>query len=342
MKPENMPYYQGPLITTSTDLQHANTPLETCQLVSDTANTSHCQSLFSEMGNHNCHSLCHLAHVPVCFGEFKHVTPLDAHEPSNHETPVYAIRVLQFNWAVYSFGGGHFASTISLHNYPFNVTLACNNYEHGCTLFHEFLPYPHLFSSGNEMLHHIRALGDISQVHGYLIHSLGFQDSKTTSTFWQLQSSIAAQLWTLRTLQMIVAVIIPDHNGCCIKTFQRQLKSKGWCISQFDDVFFPNLGDTITGQCDILIGIHSSCASHLKPLKLKPPPPVSLHPLGAFLLEPFNRLEHLVSLACNKDDFCCQDIKFHVTNSPTEICSEPGITIRYFLNCFGTNESILC
>jgi hypothetical protein len=103
MKPENMPYYRGLRITTSTDFQHANTPIDTCQLVSDTADTFHCQSLFSEMVNHNCHGLCHLAHAPVRLGEFKHVTPLDAHEPSNHEISAYAIRVLGFNWAVYYF-----------------------------------------------------------------------------------------------------------------------------------------------------------------------------------------------------------------------------------------------
>jgi hypothetical protein len=192
------------------------------------------------------------------------------------------------------------------------------------------------------MLHHIRASGDTSQVHGYLIHSLRFWDSETTSTFWQLQSAIVAQLWTLQNLQMIVAVIIPNHNGRCVKSFHRQLKSTGWCISQFDDVFFPNLRDTIAGRCNILIGIHSSCAPHVEPLELKPPPPVSPHPLGTFLWEPFNRLEHPVSLMRNDDDFCRQDIKFHVTDPPTEIRFEPGVTVRYFLHCFGTDKSTLC
>ncbi len=234
MKPENMPYYQGPQITTSMDSQRANSPIETCQFVLDIAHTSHCQSLFLEMVNHNWHGLCHLAHVPVRFGEFEQVTPLDAHKPSNHEIPAYAIRVLRFNWAVYSFGGGHFASTISSRNYATTTSMAAP-----CSANSYYAPF--FFRSGNKMLHHIRSLGDTSQVHGYLIHSLRSWDSKTTSTFWQFQSSIIAQLWTLQNLQMIVALIIPDHNGRCVKTFRRQLKSTGWCISQFDDVFFPNL-----------------------------------------------------------------------------------------------------
>jgi hypothetical protein len=145
------------------------------------------------------------------------------------------------------------------------------------------MPCPYLFSCVNEMLHHIRASGDTSQVHGYLIHSLRFKDSKITSTFWQLQSSIITQLQTLRNLQLILAIIIPNHNSRCVKTFTRQLKLAGWCISKFNDVFFPTLGNTITGQCNILIGIHSSCTSYVEPLELKTPPPVSPRPIGAFL-----------------------------------------------------------
>ncbi len=136
----------------------------------DAANISNCQSLFLAMVDHNCQGLCHLAHVPICFRDFENVMLSDAKKPSNHKIPAYAIRILQFNWAVYSLGGVHFALLISLHDYPFNVTLTCDNYKHGRALFCKFLPCPHLLSSGNKMLHHIRASGDTSQVHGYLIH----------------------------------------------------------------------------------------------------------------------------------------------------------------------------
>ncbi len=220
MKPENMPYYQGPRITTSMDLQHTSPSADTSWSDTDAANISHCQSLFLAIIDHNCQGLCRLAQVPVCFGDFKNVMPSDAHGPSNHKIPAYAIRVLCFNWDIYSFGGGHFASTITSRNHPFNVTLTCDNYKHGHALFCKFLPCPHLFSSGNKMLHHIHTSGDTSQVHGYLIHSLQFWDSEMTSTFWQLQTSIVAQLQTLRNLQLIVAVIIPNHIGSCVKTFR--------------------------------------------------------------------------------------------------------------------------
>jgi hypothetical protein len=154
------------------------------------------------------------------------------------------------------------------------------------------------------MLHHICASGDISQAHGYLIHSLHFWDSKTTSTFWQLQLSIVIKLQTLQNLQMIVATIIPDHDGHCVITFMRQLKSAGWCMLLFNDVFFPDLGNSIAGQCNVVIRNHSSCATCVEPLELKPPLPISPRPIGAFLWEPFNRPKRSVSLARYNDDFC--------------------------------------
>jgi hypothetical protein len=192
------------------------------------------------------------------------------------------------------------------------------------------------------MLHHIRASGDTSQLHRYLIHSLHFLDSKTTSIFWQLQLSIVIQLQTLWNLQMIVAIIIPDNDGCCIRTFMQQLKSAGWCMLLFNDVFFPNLGNSVADRCNVVIGILSSCATLVKPLELKPPLPFPHSLLVLFLWEPFNRLEHSVSLARKDNDFFRQDIKFHATNPPTDAQSEPRIVIKYFLHWHGTNKSTLC
>jgi hypothetical protein len=61
----------------------------------------------------------YLLNVPVRFGKFKTVTPLSAHLSTNNKFPCLAQQVLFFNWAVYSFGGRHFASTIRLQNLPF-------------------------------------------------------------------------------------------------------------------------------------------------------------------------------------------------------------------------------
>jgi hypothetical protein len=287
MKPENMPHYQGPRVTMQTDSAESDHPATTPH--TDPAHESHCQFVLTAMTTHNCHGLSHLSNVSVRFGNFSDgVTPISSHATSNHEIPTDAHRLLHFNWAVYSSGGGHFVSTVSSRNLPFQIVLACDQYDCGCALFCKFTTCPDILSSGNDLLHHIRASGDNSQIHGYLIHSLRFRDSDTTSSFWQLQSSIVAQLRSLRNLQMVVAVVLPNHDRTCVKSFTRNLKAAGWTMSRFADVYFPSNGDSIAGSCDLLFGVHSSCTARVEPFVLRSPPPIQPTPLGAYLWEPFN------------------------------------------------------
>ena len=338
MKPKNMPYYRGPRVTTMVDSSNSGVP--STAPTADAAHQSHCQFVMDEMIHHHCHGLSHLSNVPVCFGTFDRVTPMTSHV-SSKEIPTNAHRILQFNWAVYSFGGGHFILMVLSRNLPFQITLACDQYECGRALFCKFTSCPDIFGSGNDLLHHIRALGDTSEIHGYLIHSLRFRDSDTTSLFWQLQSSIIAQLCSLCNLQLVVAVILPNHDGHCVKSFAKPLKLAGWSISAFNDVYFPSNGDTIAGSCHLLCGVHSSCTTCVEPFELCPPPPLPPKPISTYLWEPFNRPEHSVSLGRNDNDFCCQDVWFTVAEPPSDTPSHCGVDIKYYLHCHGSNESSL-
>jgi hypothetical protein len=109
MQLENMPYYRGPRIATP--------PADT----DDTTNAAHCQAIYSSVMINNCFGLCHLSHVPVKFGNFKQALPPRARALHNNGFPCYTQQVLQFSWAVYSFHGGHFASTIQSQNLHFHV-----------------------------------------------------------------------------------------------------------------------------------------------------------------------------------------------------------------------------
>ena len=210
-----------------------------------------------------------------------------------------AHRVLFFNWAIYSFGGGHFASSIQSRGLPFRVVLACDQYESGRALFHEFTACPNVFANGKDLLHHIRASGDSSQIHGYLIHSLRFKDSDTTSTFWQLQAAIIAQLRSIRNLQLFVRIVIPDHDGKCVKSFTGTLKRAGWVLSS-SNVSFPDIGDSVAGECRFIIGVHTSSTSVVEPLMLTMPPATSCKRVSDFLWEPFNKPDHAVSLGSER------------------------------------------
>ena len=326
--PEKMPYYQGPRV-----LPPSNTDKQT-------TNVHHCQSLFSQVMTHNSNGLCHLSIAPVTFGEFDTVTPSDGHASTNHEFPCYVQQVLSFSWAVYSFGGGHFASTISSRSLPFSVKLACDQYNFGRALFWEFTHCTKIFEHGKDILNHICSSGDFSQIHGYLIHFLRCWDSDTTSQFWQCQASIVAKLCALHSLQAVVAIVIPDHDGRCVKSFTTSLKSAGLCLS-LTDTSFPTHGDTILGLCHIMIGIHSSCAPMVEPLYLKSLPPSIPRPLGLSLWEPFNQTEHSVSLAKDDTDFMRQDVKLTARLPPSTCINPPGVSLKYFLHGIHSVETML-
>jgi hypothetical protein len=321
MLPENMPYYLGP---------HVVPPSPTDEPTTD---AQHCQSLFSQVSIHNSNGLSHLSINPVTFGEFAIITPSDSHASTNHEVPCYAQQVLRF-------GGGHFVSTILPQSLPFCVKLACDQYNFGRALFREFTQCMQIFEHGKDLLNHIRSSGNCSQIHGYLIHSLWFWDSDTTLHFWQLQTSIVVELRAIRSLQVVVAIVIPDHNGKCVKSFYNTLKSAGWCLSS-TETLFPTHGDTISGVCRILIGIHTSCAPMVKPPHLKSPPPSIPCPLSLSLWEPFNRTEHSVSLAMDEVDFMRQDVKFTAMLPPWTCIHPPGVLLKYFLHGCHSDKSML-
>jgi hypothetical protein len=122
---------------------------------------AYCQALISTITGSNGIGLTHLSHVSIWFGDFDTATPADAHFFTNHKIPSLTQQILQFSWAVFSFGGGHFASRISSHILPFCVKSACNQYESGCALFCEFTLCPRIFNNRNKMLDHICASGYI-------------------------------------------------------------------------------------------------------------------------------------------------------------------------------------
>jgi hypothetical protein len=128
---------------------------------------------------------------------------------------------MHYGWAVYSFSNGHFSSSIKSHGVPFTIYLACDTSKAGCSLFNEFAPKATVFSSRNNLLNHIRASGHQSVISGYLINSYCFQTSEITSAFWKLQLLIVAQLRLIRSLSIVMAIVIPNHDGRAVKSFMK-------------------------------------------------------------------------------------------------------------------------
>ncbi len=230
MHPENMPYYRGPRIQPVTD-------------TSEAVDVLHIQSLLTDIIILSCKGQAFFSNIPVWFGHATFPSCRSAAQPRaliNSEFASYVFQAMSFCWAVYSFSNGHFSSTIQSQNLPFHISLACDTSDAGCLLFAEFVPGATVFSSGNDFLQHIRASGETSVIHGYLINSYCFLTSKTTTGFWKLQLAIIMQLCLIQSLSIIIAIVIPDHEGRSVKSFVWGLLAANWKISLGDVSYTKN------------------------------------------------------------------------------------------------------
>jgi hypothetical protein len=237
-----------------------------------------------------------LVNVPVRFGHATtppHTLTAPTHALLNSEFASYAFQAMYFCWAVYSFSNGHFSLTIQSQNLPFHIGLAWDTSKAGRSLFAEFAPSARVFGSGNDLLHYIRASGETSVIHGYLINSYCFLTSNVTSAFWKLQLAIVVQLRLIRSLLLIVAIIIPDHDGQSVREFIRGLKAAHWKVLS-RDTSYVKIGDSVVDSCTVIIAIHLSAASAVKPLALQTPPLVQAKPVASYLWEPFNKPDHML------------------------------------------------
>jgi hypothetical protein len=235
----------------------------------------------------------HLSNIPVRFGHKATALwhPGLPHALLNSEFSSYAFQAMSFSWAVFSFSNGHFFSAVQTLHLPFHVSLACDPSEAGHSLFAEFAPSATVFSSGNALLQHVRVSGKTSVVHGYLINSYCFLISEITANFWKQQLAIISQLRLIRSLSIVVAIVIPDHDGRSLKLFIRGLSSAHWKVSS-RDILYTNIGDSVADSCRIIIAVYLSSAPKVEPLVLKTPPVVPPKPIASYLWEPFNWPEH--------------------------------------------------
>ncbi len=212
-------------------------------------------------------------------------------------------------------------------------------YKSGHSLFQEFTSCGQVFNSANNMLNHIYASGDPLAVHGDLIYSYWLQNSKMTTTFWQVQAAIISQLWLISLLLIKITTIHPDHNGRSVKKFSFNLKSSGWILSS-TDVHYLDLGDTIASSCHVITAIHLSCSFTIDPLLLKLPPLVTPCPFDKFVWEPFISQEHAILLTWDDTDFARQDTRLKASTPDSPSNNVRGILIWYSLHCPHTDNSV--
>jgi hypothetical protein len=250
---------------------------------------------------------------------------------------------MRFTWEIYGFNTGHSVSTISKHNIPFQTVLACNPYESNCALFREFAQScPHILPSTASLLDHIRGSGDSGSINGYIIHSHRYQSSKPASAFWSIQASIVAQLCLIQHLNICIAFVHPDHNGCAVTKFCSQLKLLGWILS-ITKCFFPHYGDSVAGNLSLIVGVHDSTQSRVDPTLLRTPPSPRPRPLAGLIWQPFNKCKYSISLGKNNALFGEPSNNGMIAGVPSDLIIgslSEGIKPMYFLHSQDSDAGI--
>jgi hypothetical protein len=77
------------------------------------------------------------------------------------------------------------------------------------------------------------------------------------------------------------------------------------------DVSYIDIDDTVADSCKIITAVHSSCASAVELINLRTPPAVNPRPIGSYIWEPFNRIEHSLSPSREDDKFDANDGGHH-------------------------------
>ena len=130
---------------------------------------AHATSLFSAIAIDDSHMHCLLIFLPVSFSTFA----TSPSRPDSRSSPLYnsnltavAAQINRFEWAVYGLNNGHFMSSISTRNLPFEISLAADPFIRRKLLFKEFAKCNRILPGVKELYDHIRSSGILSVLHG--------------------------------------------------------------------------------------------------------------------------------------------------------------------------------
>jgi hypothetical protein len=136
-----------------------------------------------------------------------------------------------------------------------------------------------------------------------------------------------------------MAIVIQDHDGRSVTALSQGLTAAHWKVSSWE-VSYTKMGDTIANSCSIIMAVHSSCASTVKPINLKTPPVLNPKPNGSFIWEPFNWIKHSLSPGCDDVDF---DASKMISTIPKPVTSQQSsrIMVKYHLHRANSEATIL-
>eukprot|EP00956_Cyclotella_meneghiniana_P018530 scaffold30928_cov30-Cyclotella_meneghiniana.AAC.3 len=305
-----MPGFRGPR---NSQIKSADTDI-------DTAATTLLSEIFINDSNGHSHNL---ATIPIQFGQFEsNINTAKIYEcsPLYNNDVVFAARAITtLDWAVYAFNTGHFVDNFTQQDRQCRVVLAADPYLEGRSCFSEFTDCKCILSGAADLLNHIRSSGDSSLIDGYIIHSHQLPSTSSVSKFWQLHATIITELHKLRGLSMFIAFLSLENDSHPLQQLDSSLSNRGWIIT-CQLISFPAYGDSVSGNCKVMIGVHSQCDSSVQPINIPNPPTVTPSPLSHFLWKPFNRRNYALSFSRSSKNF---------GKSISDSISEPDSTSQF-------------
>ena len=218
----------------------------------------------------------------------------------NHDITVYASEVIFYSFSVYGFNSGHFTSTYVAA--PFKVAVAADTRQYGRALFKQITGCPVILDSADDLLRCINASSNKSIIHGYFIHSHRFLKHETEQKFCTVQAFIVRALSANRGLIYVWVFVNPSCDMTLACGLRRAIQWILWILST-NDVYYPDLGDTVSDSGTLFIGVHKGSTVPHAPVRVVFPPITKPKLLTSFLYAPFNKREYAVSVSRQHEDF---------------------------------------
>ena len=106
-------------------------------------------------------------------------------------------------------------------------------------------------------------------------------------------------------------------------------------------IYFPDYGDSVTGECRIIIGVHQTVSTQTEALELITPPKLKPDPLASFMWKPFNKRDYAVSYAHGDDSFdSAENSLMQQTEASHPKAGDGEDVVKYFLHEKGGDTRI--
>jgi hypothetical protein len=232
-----------------------------------------------------------LENIPILFGSILENSTATATPFLNNDIPTIAHQITKFNWALYGFNSGHFASTCRSNTIPFSVVVAADTNFHRRSLIKDQLACPTILDSADALLKYADNRNE--PMHGFWITGPDIMSTTEQTTFLRTQATILQSFQRNSNLHIFVLHLPSCFQYSITSKFIANCTKSNWHIFK-EHFVFPFMGDCVDDNATFLIGVQKAvCFS--EPDFSIPRPPVLPCPFAPHINKPYNRVEYSIS-----------------------------------------------